>query len=274
MFDCIIGVMSIIMLLHYVKTYVTEDYFNEPIIFYISIFLLALIVHVLKAVRVFIVLFGESFDKKRFTFCYIKTAIVNLLLPFKSGELYRGYSVGKLVGSYSTGYIMVLLDRFVDTLALICIIIVAGLIEGFSITTLYLCLAAFLLFAILVYWIFKPLYQYWNHFLVFRKSSNHTLWGLKFLQLCKQIYENVQSVVRGRFAIVFALSLAAWCAEVLGMMSLAEYTDSFGMATYLEDIMSGELSVLSTSFVLMSIILFGIVGVFLGAKHSAKMRER
>ena len=255
----IVVVLSAIMLLRYGNQFVLEDQYNKTFMFYLIILSVAIVVHALKAVRLFIILLGQPFDKKIFLFCFIDTTIVNLLLPFKSGEVYRGYRIGELVGSYSIGYIMVIFDRFVDTLALIAFIVGAGFIEGFEITSLYIVLAIFLLICILIYWMFKPLYQYWNHFLVFKRGTKHTLWGLKILNLCNETYKNIQAVVKGRFAIIFGISLAAWGIEIFGMMSLTRYIDTFGMADYLTDIMRGELSVQSMAFALISVVFLGIV---------------
>lgn len=264
--DGIVGVMSFIMFAYYVNVCIQEMFFGQSALFFILILVVTALVHVLKAIRLFIILLGENFDKKEFVLCYIRTSIVNLLLPFKSGELYRGYSFGKLIGSYSTGYIMVLFDRFVDTLALIMFIIGAGFVEGFKVTLLYIALTIFLLLAILLYWAFKPLYQYWNHFLIFRKSSQHTLGALKFLQLCKQTYESIQNVVKGKFAIIFGMSLLAWGGEIFGMMCLGRSTEIFGISDYLNDIMRGQLPMLNIAFLLVSILFLSMVRIGLKIK--------
>lgn len=229
--------------------------------YFISIFFVALSVHLIKALRLYIILFERRFKKLEYVHQYAKTAIVNLFLPFKSGEIYRGLCFGELIGSYAQGYIVVIFDRFVDTLALITIVVCWGLFVGFEITTTYIILLIFLLAMIIIYGMFEPLYRYWNHFLIFNKKSEHTLKGLNFLATCNKAFRQIRHVVKGRFILLYFLSLIAWGIEIGSICIAIHGVSKAGISTYLTGILTGKLNDSSLIYLIVCLLLFIIVEI-------------
>ena len=76
--------------------------------------------HVFKFTRFWLVLMEDRelsfFD---ILFLYVRTTLANLIIPFKIGELYRVAAVKHMSGSFKTGILLVVIDRFFDTLALL-----------------------------------------------------------------------------------------------------------------------------------------------------------
>ena len=84
---------------------------------------------------------------------YIKTAFVNLLIPFKLGEIYRMYAYGYKIKSYSKGVITIIVERYFDALVLLALLLLLSLRGGVNsggIIVLAL-LAIFVVFSSLVF---------------------------------------------------------------------------------------------------------------------------
>lgn len=173
-----------------------------------------ILVHVLKALRLYIIMFGEKIDKKRFFQTYFETAIINLIIPFKAGELYRGFRYGRIIESIPMGYTLILWDRFVDTLALVSIFLLVNFLLGYETTPILIFFVVFLVAVILLYIAIKPFYYYWNSYLMINRTSKRTLKVLSALESMKKGYELMSQSIKGRFGLLFVLSLAAWGIEI------------------------------------------------------------
>lgn len=257
-----------------IRKMLVEEWNNITVIYILGVVLVVILVHTIKALRLYIILFGNRFSLEEYLKVYVKTAAVNLLLPFKCGEIYRGLCVGGLIGGYAEGYIVVIFDRFVDTLALITIVAAAGVLSGFEITLTYLLLACFLLLMIVIYCLFMPLYEYWNRFLIFKKKSEHTLKGLQFLSICKNTFIHINEMVKGRFIILYLLSLTAWGGEVGYFLFLTNVTNEMAMSTYLSDVLAGTLNANNAIYMIVCLVVFLICGgVFASVKICRKVRK-
>jgi uncharacterized protein (TIRG00374 family) len=225
----------------------------------IIIFITAISVHMMKALRLYIILFGNQFSLSCYIQRYIKTATLNLLLPFKTGEIYRGYCIGEMIGSYADGYIIVIFDRFVDTLALISIVLISTIIADFEISAVYAILTLFLIVIILIYILFLPLKDYWNNFLIFKKSSKNTLKGLHIIKTAENAYKNINDVVKGRFIILCFLSLVAWGLEIGSLFLVGQELEKTSLGIYLTDILKGTLNSNNIVYTICCFIFFVIV---------------
>lgn len=71
-----------------------------------------LTVHLVKMMRLYLVLLEQKMEFKRFVSAYLRTTMLNLLIPFKIGEIYRVYTFSKMVNSVQIGLFSVIIDRF------------------------------------------------------------------------------------------------------------------------------------------------------------------
>lgn len=245
------------------KAYEDKHLFGIDMRYVVFVFFTVIFVNLIKALRLYIVLFGHKFDLDNFIWNYIKTAFVNMMVPYKFGELYRGYCIGTMIKSIVDGYIMVVFDRFIDTLALISIIFCFSFFMDIELSRIYIFLTFFLVVVILLYNLFKPLYQYWNHFLIYNKSSKHTLIGLQFLKMCNEAFSNVSFIVKGRFVMLYILSLIAWTAEIGMIVVVGKAIGGVEVSTYLVDIMTGNLNFSNMMYTMLCFVFFLMVGIAL-----------
>ena len=227
----------------------------------VCIVITAFIVNIIKAVRMYVIMFGYEFSICKFIRFYIVTAFANITIPFKCGELYRGYYLGVLLGSFSEGYLMVIFDRFVDTLALISIVIGVNIFLGTDMGVVYLLLSGFLFIALTAYLLFPPLYKYWNHYLIFNRSSKNTLKALHFLEVCHKTFEKISGIANGRFVMLYIISLAAWIVEISSILIVNSDAKKNYVSEYLKKILTGETTQYNFFFILGSLVLFAILAV-------------
>lgn len=218
----------------------------------------AVCVNFIKALRMYLLIFDFRISLHKFVKFYTITAFVNITVPLKCGEVYRGYYLGNMVKSMSEGYILVILDRFVDTLALITVVIGANMFLGTDMDLVYLVLVAFVCIFFTIYLLFQPLYTYWNHYLIYNRSSNNTLKALHLLEGCHKLYENIREIIKGKFIILYVLSLIAWMVEMVSMVTLSSRFTGKYISEYLRDILTGETTQYNYFFVIGSILIYGV----------------
>ena len=54
-----------------------------------------LAVHIFKMMRLYLVLMEHKIDFGKFVLLYLKSTLVNLIIPFKLGEVYRVFCIKK-----------------------------------------------------------------------------------------------------------------------------------------------------------------------------------
>jgi len=92
---------------------------NQVWLCFMGLFCLAAAVHILKAFRLWFALYGHGIPFSEYMIQYCKAVPVSVVLPCKLGDLLRAYCFGHLIHNYLSGVLVVLLDRFCDTLALV-----------------------------------------------------------------------------------------------------------------------------------------------------------
>lgn len=198
-----------------------------------------LIVHGIKAIRLYFALYGQDISIRRYFETYCKVTPVSVLLPFKLGEFFRMYCYGKEIGNILKGIVIVLLDRFMDTLALLMILLIIISINGGAINGFAAALLIFLMMAIFIFFIFPSFYHFWKKYLLNAKASEHKLWGLRTLKNIQTLYSEIEQVIRGRGIILFGMSLIAWGVEITSVLLInTAYLSGGGYPVLMEYLMS------------------------------------
>jgi len=173
-----------------------------------------LVVHGIKSCRLFLALYGRDLRFREFLKIYCKVTPVSVVLPFKLGDIFRMYCYGHALGNYLRGIVVILLDRFMDTAALATIILFFSAIFDGGIGIIFYLLMLFLLFILLAYYLFPNIYRFWNHYFLVVAATPRRLWTLNVLSKANAVYQDIHSVVEGRWAMLYFMSLMAWTVEL------------------------------------------------------------
>ncbi len=242
----------------------------------LSIILVALLVHAVKAGRLYLVLYGSGISHRSFLKTYCKVTPVSVILPFKAGELFRMYCYGTQLHSVLKGVIVIVLDRFMDTIALVTMIFLVTGISGGQIAPITYFLLIFLVISFLIYIAFPGIFGFWKKTLLTSPGTEHKLALLKILETLNRIYLEIRAVSKGRGVILYFLSLAAWGVE-LGSIIIGTPASQRGdlnrkIFQYLTSAISGEQSTELQQFVAVSVIL--LILIYAAVKIVYGIKER
>lgn len=216
-------------------------------------------VYLVKMLRLYIALSGTKVPFWRHVLLFFKTAPVSILLPFKLGDVYRMYCYGYYIRDYIRSTVTVLLDRFVDTLALLTVIAFVFFHHGESSPLFLSLLILFLVFLLTLYFAFPTFYAYWNKYLIECEAHRYTIVMLECLASFKNVYQSIRSVIKGRFLTLYFLSLIAWLAE-LGCMSVVMIASGLSLDTgmvirYLESALGIDIYSYQYIFAITSLVI-------------------
>lgn len=200
-------------------------------------------VHLIKMMRMYLIVMDQKVSFDRFVPAYLRTTFVNLIIPYKLGELYRIGVFYRISGGFRTGFFSVLIDRFFDTLALVAILLPYQLLIAGRVTVPTILLSAFVVIVLIAYRVFRPSYVFLNRYIITSRQSKRSLMALSALEVVNGWYEYVRNLVTGRYGILFLFSLAAWMLEMVVLSGFARLCGrGFSVADfgeYIESIVSG-----------------------------------
>ncbi len=211
----------------FVYTYVLSDKLSHILdsTFLPLVILSVLLVHTVKAIRLYLALYGLDMKRSACMKLYCKVTPVSVLLPWKLGEFFRMYCCGSELNSLSKGVVIILLDRFFDTMALVCMIMLMCLFLGGTLPVIVYGFLIFLILVFLIYLAFPGIYEVWKKYLLSSKATENKILSLKFLDALNRIYREVKGVLKGRGSLLYILSMLAWGAEI-GSLYLIHASDA------------------------------------------------
>jgi len=222
--------------------------------------------HFFKFSRFYLVLMEERklsfFD---IFFLYVRTTLVNLIIPFKLGELYRVAAVKHMSGSFKTGILLVVIDRFFDTLALLTLTLPFGLIFLHEADPVLVLLFSTLIFLFVCFRFFAPSFSYVNRFLITTKKSGRALMLLDILDKADEWYRYLRRLIRGRSPLVFLSSLLGWIIEFGALKffagTLGTRYDIKAFIRYINSLLSGGTGNIGKAYNFMGIAVFAVMTV-------------
>lgn len=228
-------------------------------------------VHVIKMMRMYLIVMDQKVSFDRFVPAYLRTTLVNLIIPYKLGEVYRVAVFYRISGGFKTGFFSVLVDRFFDTLALVAILMPYQLLISGKVTVPTVMLAVFELVVLMAYLVFPSSYTFLNRYIITSRSSARSMMALSVLEHVNGWYTYVLNLVTGRSGILFLFSLAAWILEIT---VLAGFTRLCGAAftvadfgAYIESIVSGYNYDIKTWYTMACIAVVAVLTVIFTIRY-------
>ena len=216
-----------------------------------------LLVHTVKAIRLYLALYGTDISRSACMKLYCKVTPVSVVLPWKLGEFFRIYCCGSELKSLLKGVVIILLDRFFDTIALVTMMLFLWLLWGGALPMLVYGFLVFLALVVLVYLGFPGMHEVWKKYLLSSKATAHKLQLLKLLDAASRIYKEIRGVLHGRGSLLYILSILAWGAEIGSLYLLRSPGEDPGetVSAYLSAAMGIGTSVELQRFVIFTILL-------------------
>lgn len=236
----------------------------------IAVVLISIAVNLLKMMRLYLIIYGKNMSFSDHVKQYSKSVPVSCMLPLKSGELFRMYCYGYQLRDYISGMVYIIVDRFYDTLGLIAVMLITGLVFGLKTSVTAYLLMMFLILVIVMYIVYPGLAKYWKDFLLSSAGSKRKLYMLSLLERINNVYEKAKEVNSGRGAVLFVISVVSWVVESSGIilfstnvqnMSFANMTENFSekINSYLNGTLLIEQSAYASQYVFVSVIVMILV---------------
>ena len=207
--------------------------------FVLAIVVCFLAVHAAKMLRLYLVLMEHKIGFNRFLLLYCKTTFVNLVIPFKIGEIYRIFEIGKETKIWQVGILSVVIDRFFDTVALVLVLLPLDIVFFGKVSMITWVFLGIILVIGCVYLAIPPTYRYLNKHIIMEKNSGRSMVALKVLDVVNDWYKFTSNLVNGRYALISLASFAGWIFEILTLKALAAFMSiSFGAGSFSEYIRS------------------------------------
>lgn len=215
-----------------------------------------------------------------FILLYVRTTLVNLIVPFKLGEVYRIEEISRKTKVWQVGVLSVVVDRFFDTLALLVLLIPAELLAFRSLTILSLSFFVVLASLCILYVAIPSSFGYLNQYLIQKKSSVRSLAALRVLDIIKNWYDFTKELVSGRYMLISLSSFMGWLCEIFTLKMLADvmkwpfhYSD---FVNYVGAVLqNNDYDTLKWSYTFLAMITFAICTVvFHAGYYVAKWVEK
>ncbi len=264
----LVFLLSSILLVNYVGI----SYMNFSATQLLILIACFLFLHTLKFIRIYFILLEEKIPLHKTIKIYIKTTFVSIVLPFKIGEIYKMYSYGKEINSYSKGIIAVILEKFFDAIILSAILIPSGLINGGKISTLSIILLIFVIIIIVIYSSFERTYYYLNKFFIAKSQSKKTLVVLNILDKIKKIYDKAKDLSKGRYILLTSLTAVIWIVETMFVYIMSNFMNMkinfMVVANYISDAFFGISNVLFNNYIYLCTAIFLVIIIFIYIKKA------
>lgn len=179
----------------------------------IAIIMTFLIIHIVRMFRIYILLIENKMQFREFAKIYLKTTLVNNVIPFKLGEFYKMICYGEKLNSLSAGVSLVWIDRFFDSIILLILMLIAA--KGNIFSPVFIILVAFIIFSILAYLSFESTYKYFNTLVLEKGTSKRSKIYLEGIEELKKLYKNAKNMLSYRGATLIVLSIIIWIFEYL-----------------------------------------------------------
>jgi len=222
-----------------------------------------IIIHLFKFIRIYFILLEESIPLRRRIKLYIKTTFVSIVLPYKTGELFKMYSYGNEINNYSKGIISVLIEKFFDATILCLVLVPYGMLKNGSISTLAYIMLAFLGVVLLIYVSFEGTYYYLNKFFVVKSKSRKGLYALKILEKSNNVYRSSKEMIRGRSLVLLVLTTIIWISEVVFIYVMSNFininAEFMTIINYISDAFWGINNILFNNYIYIGTAIFLII---------------
>ena len=235
-------------------------------------------IHFFRVIRQYMILMKNKIHIKELTKSYLLSSLLNTILPYKLGEIYKIYLYGGLIKDYKKSVIAVIIDKFFDAFVLLIIFSIVDIKkgQGLSYITILLLLIECVIF--IIYFSFSKTYKFLNQYLIINKHNKITIKCLKILEEANELYLEVKNMIKCREILLIILTVLSWIMEIffVYIIKFIKYND-FSFTNFMEYINNsffGFQNDLSNYYILATVVLIVIFMIFLGIRKVLKNLKR
>ncbi len=202
---------------------------------FFMLFFFVILSHVFRIVRLYLVFLDYKLPLSDFVLTYTRGTVFSIITPFKLGEIYKWKLFSNMIGDNIKSLILIVIDRFFDTIILSLILVPYVIMGSHSIIST---LSILVVMSLLIFFvIFDESYKYLNNFLMFNSKTDRGVRALLVLERLKDNYDYINNVITGKKILMLVTSLLAWSFEVMAFMVFCSKTgNDFSYSVFVENI--------------------------------------
>lgn len=163
---------------------------------------------------------------------YCWSALLGALLPYKSGDLVKALFVGKHLGDYLRGGMLVVVERLLDAFALLLIwgaLLTSGLLNS-SVPYLTMALLFFCGLVAMWFWGSADTVGFVRKLVL---QTSDSLRGIRVLRLAlyaESAHAEFEALIKGRWLPLLVFTLVAWACELAALHNLLSQGSTYSDA--------------------------------------------
>jgi len=192
--------------------------------------ILFLFLHFIKFIRYYLIISESQLSLGKYIRLYLQVTLVNILIPFKFGEIFRFAMVASQCKSVQLSILSIISERFFDTCIIVVMLIAHVVFLGGELAPPLLFLALFVVVCFIAYWTYPSTSRYLNRFFVLKPPIRSDVYYLQALDRMDDWYSWEQKIIKGKGSLLLMCSAFAWVLEFFFFAALAKiFYLSFGM---------------------------------------------
>jgi len=239
--------------------------------------LLFLFLHFIKLIRYYLILSEIQLPLGQYVRLYLQVTLVNIIIPFKLGEIFRFAMVAGQCKSAPLSVLSIISERFFDTCIIVVMLMIHVVFLGGELAAPLLFLALFVVICFLAYCTYPSTSRYLNRFIVLKPPIRSDVYYLQALDYMDGWYNHEQRIVKDKGWLLLICSMFAWLIEYLFFAALAKiFNLPFGMdifSKYISSILtvsSDFPSAFNTSYGVICIFVFAILYFWVVCRRNIK----
>lgn len=230
-------IVIIYLIFKIVNTFVIADYtkLNNQFRFHsLSILIFMTLMyfssHLLRVIRLYIIIDHENIKLRDMLKVQIFTNGVNLILPFRTGELFRIYKYNGLINNWLKTILVIFLERIIDVSIIFMIFIFFLLNSSYNLDQFVYILQFGLFFVISIsgiYFLLPENISSVKLYVAKKYNVNKSIMLLRILDKLGKLLEEVKGLINKKFKTILFFSLLIWFFEICTFLFVFNLNSDF-----------------------------------------------
>jgi hypothetical protein len=196
--------------------------------------------HLLRSVRLYVILMDVERSFARILRLYTALAFVNRMVPLKLGETFRFLELSHMFASARLGLVAIATERYFDALTLLWLLLYGFILDpavAGDTAILLVILSLVAVFGSLAYKGLPGFARYLRFLAATRSRGRQGIAALRIAASLDSLGEDIAGLLRGRTVILAVVSFAVWALEIASMGLLLGALSDFTYAGFVSDLL-------------------------------------
>jgi hypothetical protein len=144
---------------------------------------------------------------------YAITSALNIIIPFKLGELVRFFIIGHYLKDFKITFLSIMTERLLDSILILVVLFISWLQYGF-VYPIMIGMTAFVIVGITMYIVIPEINTSLKRYLILKKGTFFDAKFLKILDTTNKLYEKELIIIHEKIYQISFLTIVAWICDI------------------------------------------------------------